>query len=110
MRGRTALKYLIFFLSGEYEANLRCPDVGACLPCKERFVSCKNNLNGNHSIIGRPSEYKVCRDGRTVDVVKCDRGAFYDPELGCRLSFDFSESLNTVRAQGYKIFFHAQVN
>ena len=77
---------------GEYESNLRCPDVGACLPCKERFVSCKNNMNGNYSIPGRPSEYKVCRDGRTIDVRQCGRGAIYDEASGsCKLTFDFSK-------------------
>lgn len=50
-------------LPGEYEANLRCPSVGACTPCRDRHVTCKGMMNGNYSIEGRPSEYKVGQFG-----------------------------------------------
>lgn len=73
----------------EYEANLQCPDVGPCPPCRNRFVSCKTNLNGNYTIAGRPSEYKMCIDGRTIEVRQCAGGGVYDQVLGgCQISFN----------------------
>ena len=49
-------------------------------------------MNGNYSVAGRPSEYKVCRDGRTIDIRRCERGGVYDEAAGgCKLVFDFSK-------------------
>lgn len=74
---------------GEYESNLRCPEVGACLPCRDRFVSCKGSPNGNFSIQGRPSEYKICMDSRVIEVRKCAGNGVYDQALGgCQITFD----------------------
>lgn len=73
----------------EYEANLKCPETGPCLPCRDRFASCKGSANGNFSVPKRPSEYKICRDGRTIEVRQCAGNGVYDEALGgCQISFD----------------------
>ena len=34
----------------------------------------------------------MCRDGRTLAIISCEKGAIYDPDLNsCKITFDYSK-------------------
>ncbi|KAK3589928.1 hypothetical protein CHS0354_034946 [Potamilus streckersoni] len=72
----------------DYESKRACTDSVPCEPCEVRNPSCIGLPNGNNSYPGRPNEYIVCQDERTVEKLSCGAATFQSLSRTCALTLD----------------------
>lgn len=64
---------------GDYATTL---GTGSLANCQQQFYSCVGLPEGPNPVPGRliETQYIMCQDGRTLDVVTCPGGQIYEPQ------------------------------
>ena len=74
------MNMLFLFIPGQYLQNICDPRQPGCVPCEERYPSCRGLVDGKNAYPGLEvsKEYIICQEGRTISTVECPSG-FYNP-------------------------------
>ena len=82
--------YVLSTSPGQYLQNICDPRTPGCVPCHQKYPTCKGLPDGDNLYPGREmtEDYIVCQSGRTVAALQCANGVFYPDRRECNVILD----------------------